>query len=349
MPISLRWTGRADAGQQQDVGRADGAGGQDNLLALDGEGLAAALHLDAHGLLALEDDAAGDAVGPDGQVQAVSGRVEIAQGGAPADAIGVVEGYRADAAGLGVVVVGDFGEPLVAAGLEEGGLVGQQFLALEASGDDGAVGVVEVIAGEVGVGLDAPQEGQQLDEAPLVVAHLGPGVVVLRYSAQEHLAVDGAGAAGDLAAGHHHGWGGVGGLAPELPVVVAGHDVGGGGVAELDLVGKLLEIRVVAAGLQQQHRYGGVFAQAGCHDGAGGPGADHDVVVLHGCSPCAHGVGLRAMIRRGLWGVNQGYFDSSPSLRGKVRACPGLAEGVGASGVKTGPRWSRVRLRGRRG
>ena len=215
----------------------------------------------------------------------MAGRVEVAEGGAPADAVGVVEGHRPHAAGLGVVVVGDLGEALVAAGPEEGGLVGKQLLPLEAAGDDGPVGVVEVIAGEVGVGLDAAQEGQELDEAPLVVAHLGPGVVVLGDAAQEHLAVDGAGAAGDLAPGDHHGRSGVGGLAPELPVVVAGHDVGGGGVAELDLVGQLLEVGVVAAGLQQQDGYGGVFAETGGHDGAGGPGAHHDVVVLHCRSP----------------------------------------------------------------
>ena len=108
----------------------------------------------------------------------MAGRVEVAEGGAPADAVGVVEGHWPDAAGFGVVVVRDIGEPLVAAGGVEGGLVGQQLLALEATGDDGAVGVVEVIAGEVGVGLDAAQEGKQLDVAPLVVAHGGPGVVV---------------------------------------------------------------------------------------------------------------------------------------------------------------------------
>ena len=44
-----------------------------------------------------------------------------------------------------------------------------------------------------------------------------------------------------------------GGLAPELPVVVAGHDVGGGGVAELNLVGQTLEFGVVRPGLQQQY------------------------------------------------------------------------------------------------
>ena len=257
-----------------------------SLLALDGEGLAAALHLYAHRFLSIEDDAAGDAVGADGQVQAVAGRVEVAEGGAPADAVGVVEGHRADAGGFGVVVVGDIGEALVAAGGVEGGLVGQELLALEAAGDDGAVGVVEVIAGEVGVGLDAAQEREQLDEAPFVVAHLGPGVVVLGDAAEEDLAVDGAGAAGDLAAGDHHGGCGFGGFAPELPVVVAGHDVGGGGVAELDLVGQLLELGVVRAGLQQEDGDGGVFAEAGGHDGAGGPGAHHDVVVFHGRSPC---------------------------------------------------------------
>ena len=171
--------GRADTGQEQYVGRADGSGGEDDLLSLDREPLAAALDLDADGLLPFEDDAAGGAVGADGQIEPMAGRVQVAEGGAPADAVWVVEGHGADAAGLGVVVVGGVGEPLLAAGGVEGGLVGQELLALEAAGDDGAFGVVEVIAGEVGVGLDAAEEGEQLDVAPLVVAHLGPGVVIL--------------------------------------------------------------------------------------------------------------------------------------------------------------------------
>jgi len=50
--------------------------------------------------------------------------------------------------------------------------------------------------------------------------------------------------------------------------VVAGHDVGGRGVAVLDLVRQTFEVRVVGTSFQQKHRTVGVFTQPRGNDGA---------------------------------------------------------------------------------
>ena len=163
----------------------------------------------------------------------------------------------------GVVVVVD----LVVASCDgrdvEGLLQGQPGLALVAADGNGAVEAVEVVD-DVGVGLQLAEVGQALDEGPLVVAPLGPAVVVLGNAAQEDLAVDGAGAADDLAAGDDDVLG-ADGAAPagEGPVVGRAHLGRAGRVAELQIVGGLLEVSVIGACLQQQHRAVGVFGQTG--------------------------------------------------------------------------------------
>ena len=261
---------RANARKQQDVGRADCTGAEDYLIALGDELFASALHLSSDCFLALEYDAVDGAVGPQGEVQAVPGHVEVAQGRAPADAVGVVDRAGTDPRCVGKVVVRAVWDADGPAGIVKRLLVGQGLIGLEPAHDYGTVGVVEVVAAEVGVGLDHAEVLQQVLEAPLVVAQSGPGVVVLGNAPQEDLAVDGAGAAGDLAPGHQHRFGMFGGLAGELPVVVAGHYVGAGGVAELDLFRQMLEVGVVRPGFEQKHRAGRVFAQPRGYNGPGG-------------------------------------------------------------------------------
>ena len=143
MPNSCRWGRRANAGQHQDVGRADGARAEDYLVGLDGEGLAAALHQCTHGPVAFEQELLHVAVGADGEVQAVAGLVQVAQGGAHAHAAGVVEGRGADARRVGVVVVGAVGESRLAAGLVEGRLGRVPGIGLEPVTDDRAVGAMK--------------------------------------------------------------------------------------------------------------------------------------------------------------------------------------------------------------
>ena len=213
----------ADAGEHEDVWRADCSCAEDNLVGLDLEALAAALGFNAYGAffaqpVACKEDALHGAVGSDGEVEAMARRVDVAERGAPADAVGVVEGVGADAGGVGVVVVGVGGEARVEAGVVEGYLVGEQVFELVAAGDDGAVAAVEVVM-EVHVGFELAVVWQDVLEAPLVVAHRDPAVEVVGYGAEEDLSVDGACAAHDLAARDVHGRGGVGRLAGEEPVV----------------------------------------------------------------------------------------------------------------------------------
>ena len=211
----------------------------------------------------------------------MAGFGEIAQIGAHPDAVGVVEGGGSDALRIRVVVVPDFSIAGRYAGRVEGVLGRQPTFPGETVHDDGPVAPMEVVVAVVRVGLDAPEDWKQLGVGPLVVALGGPAVVVLRHAAQEHLAVDGAGAAGDLAAGHHNLRRGVGALAHELPVMVADHDVDFGVVAELHLFGQLLELRIVGARLDQQHVLAVVLGQAAGDNRASGARPNHDVIVLH--------------------------------------------------------------------
>ncbi len=65
---------RSDARKRQELGGSDCAAAENDLVALDGELLAAALYLRAYGLVAFEDDPVDGAVGPDRQVEPVPGR-----------------------------------------------------------------------------------------------------------------------------------------------------------------------------------------------------------------------------------------------------------------------------------
>ena len=277
----LQLVGRPDARKHQGLGRSDGPGTQDYFIAFDGESFAAAFHLNAGGSIALEEYPADHGVGPYCQVEPVPAHVQIAQSRAPPDAIRIVHRAWAHARGVGKIVVRAVGDSFGAARLEKRPLVGQPVLGLEPVDDYWPVGVMEVVGAEIGIGFNHPQVLEQVGERPLVVSLGGPGIVVLGHPAEKHLPIDGAGPAGNLAAGHHHGRRSGGPPARKLPVVVARHDIGGGCVTELDLVGQLFEVGVIGAGLDQQHRLAWVFAQPGGHNRPGRTGAEDDVVVLH--------------------------------------------------------------------
>ena len=125
-------------------------------------------------------------------------------------------------------------------------------LPFETVGDNRPVVAVEIIV-EVRVGFQLPKEWKQFLEVPLVVALGGPRVIVLGDATQEDLAVDGAGASGNLASGNQHGRGGFGALADELPVMVTYHNVDFRGISELYFLGQVLELGIVRSRLQDQH------------------------------------------------------------------------------------------------
>ena len=146
---------------------------------------------------------------------------------------------------------------------------------------NGAVVAVKVSSGKVEVGLQFTEVGQHFGERPLVIAPLGPIVVVLGYAPEQHLAVDGAGAAGGFAPGNHHRFG-LQGRALGLKVPAMG-PVGGtpNVIAAFDILGQVLEHRVVRACFQQQHALVGVFGQSSGEDTPGGPAPNDYVIVLH--------------------------------------------------------------------
>ncbi len=199
----LKVGGGSNAGEHQQVRRADCPGGQDYLVAVSGLQIAVHLVLDAGCSCAFEDDAVRQCAGCDGQVWAFARFAQIADVGAPADAVGVVERAGTRAGGVGIVVVGAVRKAVFAACLVPCLLVGQPFVGLVAPDDGRAVNAVEVV-GEVGVRLHAVEKRDELLERPLVVAPRCPVVVVLRDAAQEYLRVDSGRAAGRLAARNEH-------------------------------------------------------------------------------------------------------------------------------------------------
>ena len=150
----------------------------------------------------------------------------------------------------------------------------------EPARDDRAFGAVEVAA-EICVCLQLSEEGQHLLVGPLVISERGPAIVVLRHSPEEYLPVDRARTAGDTSSRHHHRLRDRTRLTPELPVVVAGHNVRARRIAHSDLFREAVDVRVVRTGFQKQHRAVWVFGQSRCEDGPRRPCADNDEIVLH--------------------------------------------------------------------
>ena len=216
--------------------------------------LAAALHLHTHGLLSFEQYTVDHHVSTDGDVQAVAHRPEEGEGGAHADAFGIVHGDGAHPAGVGGVHVVVFGIPGRPRGLHESLLERQPVLALVAAHRDGPFVAVEVV-GDVQVRFHLAEEGEDVDEGPFVVSFGGPAVVVFGDSPQQDLAVNGAGAADHLSPGCRYHLGLVGRtLGPPRPVV--GSALGGRVrlVAVLEVVGIVFVVGIVRSRFQQQHR-----------------------------------------------------------------------------------------------
>src|SRR5262249_55537701 len=146
--------GRPDTGQHQEMRRTNGPGTEDDFLPLDGKPLSSTLHLHGDRLGAIEEDTMDHAVGLDGQVQAMSGLIQIAQGGAPANAVGVVAGHRTNPRGIRMVMVRTVRETGSSTRLVEGMLVWQPLVGLETVRNDRTVSAMKVIVPEVGVGFE---------------------------------------------------------------------------------------------------------------------------------------------------------------------------------------------------
>ena len=81
---------RVYAGEQQQVGRADRTGTEDNLPSFNGEGLTASLHQQTNRALASKNNPADLAIGSHRQVKPMPGLTQVAQAGAEPDPVVVV-------------------------------------------------------------------------------------------------------------------------------------------------------------------------------------------------------------------------------------------------------------------
>ena len=273
---------RADARQHQDLGRGHRSGGEHYLVGFHEEYVPAALHFDADRPLALEYDTPHHHVGPHRQVEAVPHAPQERERGAHAHALGVVHGNRTYAAGVRAVHIRVFRVARLDARLDKGRLERQPFLAREAPDRYGPLGAVEVVA-DVHVRFHLPEIRQHVDERPLVVALGGPAVVVLGHAPQQHLSVDGAGSAHNLAPRRRQHLGLLGrALGPPSPVVRRPLGRSVRFVAVLQVVGIVFIFRVVRSRFQQQDGAVGVLGQPGGYGAAAGTGPYHDHIVFHG-------------------------------------------------------------------
>ena len=273
--------GRANPRQHQDLRRGHGAGAEHNLPGLDGEYFATAFHLHTHGGFALKQDAPDNDVGPHRQVEAMPHRPEEGERSAHPHPFRVVHGDGPHTARFGVIHIRIRRVAGIQARLHEGLLEGQPLLAGKTPHRNRAFGAVEVVA-DVQIGFHLAEVGQDIYVLPAGVALGGPAVVVFGHAAEQHLPVDGAGAAHDLAAGRRQQLRLLRrALRPPRPVVRRALRGGVGLVTILQIVGVKLVFRIVRPGFQQQHRAALILGQPGCDHAPAGTRANHDNIVLH--------------------------------------------------------------------
>ena len=233
------------------------------------------LELDPDGPLALEEDAADEALGPDGEVGPLTGRQQVGDRGGEPQAAASVLRERADARGLWMVVVGDLGEAETPADVEEGALGRNQLVSAPATDRDRATTPVELIR-PFRVVLEATKMRQHPRPTPGIVAQRRPLVVVRRRAAQRDRGIDSRRAADHPAPriGNRpprHGLGG------QFPVVLAQRHP----PAVAEVVRGRLERCVVRTRLQQQDAARRILRQPSREDRPGGTATHDDVVVRH--------------------------------------------------------------------
>ena len=223
-----------------------------------------------------DEQAAGQELAEHHQVGPDAGRGQVADGGRDPQPAQLVHRLGPDAGSGRVVGVGARRMSEAGGGLDEGGVDGMQLaVRVAADGDRPGVAVKGPIT-EVEVAFQPAEGGQHPGPRPLVVAQRRPAVVVLGHAPQSDAGVHRAGSAGDPTSGE-------GGLtAVGAGQMTVGPVVGHVGVvvAVAQVVGGVGQQGVVGAGVDQQHRAVGVLTGPGGHHRAGGPGADHDHVVV---------------------------------------------------------------------
>ena len=282
MPCCGEVRGRADAGEHEQLGRVDGAGGQDHL-APRGEPVGAAegrVHdVDAGAaLVRVEHQLAGAQPGQQGEVSALDDRVDVGDraGGAGAvrAAVDLEEVGAVDHGGAGVELrAGNAG---LLAGIQErdAGRVRRGHVhQVHGAG----VAVVRRVGAGVLVGFQPLVQRPGCLSVPAGGAVLGlPLVQVLARGPEGDAGVVAGAAAHDLGTGvAHEGVAVLLRLDRVVPVVA--------GLQQLHPAVQLQYLghaAVVRAGLHQRHGHGRVLAEPGGDCGPGGSAADDDVVEL---------------------------------------------------------------------
>ena len=155
---------------------------------------------DADAPLAVEQQRLGQGVGHDAQIAAAADRIEVAARRAHPPTRGDRRLAHGDAVLLRTVVVGIVPDADLTRGLDQ---CREQRIAPVGIGDaQRTVAAPEGIVALAFVSLHLLEEGQHVAVAPAAIAHLRPGIEVLRLAAHEGLAVDGARTAQQAAARH---------------------------------------------------------------------------------------------------------------------------------------------------
>src|SRR5690606_8560622 len=214
---------------------------------------------DANAALVLQHDAAQRRLGDDLQIGPFHRRIEVAAGDAHAPAAGDACLRLADAFLVLAVVVRIDAEARLLGRLEES-LVKRVLVRHGADAQRAAAATV--LRALVFEALHALEEGGDVLPAPAARAHLGPGVVIERLAAHPDEAVDGAGAAEQLAA--RNGNGAVGGAGLGLGFVdpVGGRVVDQQTEADWEAGPEM----VGATGFQEQHARCRILGEPGRYD-----------------------------------------------------------------------------------
>ncbi|HXC89851.1 MAG TPA: hypothetical protein VNV18_06760 [Stellaceae bacterium] len=269
--------GLADAGQFQQLRRIERAGADDDLTCR-----ASLAHLAGAGVahtgatLAVEHQPQGQGLGLDREVPALADRVQIAAGRAHAAAGGDRRLAHRDAFLAGAVVIRVVPDADLCRCVDE--RCEKQVARLRVGDAQRAFPAAEGILALAGIVFHALEERQDVRVAPAAVAHLRPGVEVLRLAAHKHHAVDRAGAAEQFAARHRDPAAvgaclGLGGIKPV-----------GRGIGDQPGHSDRNARPGVArpTGLEQQHLVARVCRQPVRHRRTRRPGADDNVIVgLH--------------------------------------------------------------------
>ena len=272
-PLVLQQRARPDAGDLEQVRRADRAGGENQFAGdIDPRLHALAPELEPACPPAVEQDAFRLGVGEDRQVGPVARRFQEGLRRVPARAPALVDH---ELAGALVVAVVEVRRPCDA-DLVAGALEGVEDFPADPRLLDPpfAAGAVEGV-GRAEMVLGLPEQGQHVVPGPAAVAHLGPAVIVPRLAAHVDHAVDRGAAAEHPAA-----------RIVERPAVqpVLGFGlqapVGARIALGVEIADRHLdpEIVVLAAGLEQQDAVAPVFRQPVGKHAAGRAGADDDIV-----------------------------------------------------------------------